>query len=441
MGGRLRTAIGRNSPGSYQDRPLIRWLRKGFWAVADQGLFATSNFVLNILLARWLSPQDYGAFAAMFAVFLLLGALHTGLLTEPMLVFGSGRYKNRRSEYLGTLLGGHLGFAVLSGLLLLLASLGLALAGSSALSKVLLALTLAGPFILLLWMIRRACYIRLEPHLAASGGALYMVLMLAGAYALYLLEWLTAASALGVMGFSSLVVSLWLAVRLRIKRPPHFRRDKLPYAALVDHWRYGRWSVATQALTWAPGNIYFLLLPLWGGLEASASLKALSNFVMPASMAIAALSTLLLPSLTQARGEARFGTLVRYNTVLFVLGSLVYWLFLSLFDDSLVAWLYGGQYREDAQLLWILGLIPLAISVSSVLGAALRAFERPDQVFWAYAFSTILGLTLGVTLMIAWGVVGAAVGLVAYSAATAGAMAYLFSGLGATSTEVGRKHT
>src|SRR5829696_8092535 len=103
---RLSIAPGTDNPSTLRDRPLISWLEKGFWAVADQGLFATSNFVLNIMLARWLSPQDYGAFAAMFAVFLLVGTIHTGLLTEPMLVFGSARYKDRLSEYLGTLLGG-----------------------------------------------------------------------------------------------------------------------------------------------------------------------------------------------------------------------------------------------------------------------------------------------------------------------------------------------
>jgi hypothetical protein len=82
------------------------WLEGGFWAILDQSLFAISNFALNLLLAHWLSPQDYGAFAAVFAVFLLIGTLHTGPLTEPMLVLGSGRYKNRLTEHLGTLLEG-----------------------------------------------------------------------------------------------------------------------------------------------------------------------------------------------------------------------------------------------------------------------------------------------------------------------------------------------
>ncbi len=72
----------------------------------DQGLFSISNLVLNVLLARWLLPEDYGIFATAFAIFLLVATLHTGLFEEPMLVFGSGKYRNRISEYLGTLLHG-----------------------------------------------------------------------------------------------------------------------------------------------------------------------------------------------------------------------------------------------------------------------------------------------------------------------------------------------
>src|SRR3712207_1992334 len=81
-------------------RALKRWVTKGLWAVLDQGFFASSNFVLNVLLARWLAPADYGAFSLAFAVFLLIGSLHTAVLTEPMLVFGPGKYKDRLSEYM-----------------------------------------------------------------------------------------------------------------------------------------------------------------------------------------------------------------------------------------------------------------------------------------------------------------------------------------------------
>ena len=67
------------------------WLGRGAWAVSDQGLFAVSSALLNILLARWLTPSAYGAFAVAYSVSLFMGAFHTALLTEPMLVFGSGK--------------------------------------------------------------------------------------------------------------------------------------------------------------------------------------------------------------------------------------------------------------------------------------------------------------------------------------------------------------
>jgi O-antigen/teichoic acid export membrane protein len=404
---------------------LGRWLAKGFWAVSDQGLFALSNFALNVLLARWLVPQDYGAFTVAFTIFALLVALQTALLTEPMLVFGPGRYEDRLSEYLGALLFGQIGFAVLSGLLLVLTGLGFALSGSSAVSEGLVALAFAGPFILILWLMRRACYARFEPHLATLGGVLYTALMLMGAYALYRLEWLLAASALGVMGFSSLVVSLWLCLRLRVSWPGP--RDRIVDETLEDHWRYGRWSVVTSALMWVP-QVYILILPIWGGLEAAASLKAMGNFILPMVQANVALGALLLPTFTKARRQsAMFKSLVRFALVPFVLGPVLYWLFLGVLHRPLVIWLYGGQYIEDAYLLWLFGLFPVIQGATSVFAAALRASERPDQVFWAYLVAAGFSLTLGLAIVFAWGIIGAVVGTLGSSVVTAVAMWYLFA--------------
>src|SRR5438552_11552208 len=101
---------------------MLGLLSKGAWAVTDQALFAGSNFILNIVLARWLTPDGYGAFGVAFAVFLLLGTLHTSLLTEPMIVFGAGRFRDRAAQYLGLLLYGHMIFALPCSLLLAVAS-------------------------------------------------------------------------------------------------------------------------------------------------------------------------------------------------------------------------------------------------------------------------------------------------------------------------------
>lgn len=349
-----------------------------------------------------------------------MGAIHSAMLTEPLLVFGSGKYKDRLSDYMGALVYGHVAFAVLGSIVLLLVSAGLALWGLASLYTVMLALALAEPFILLLWLMRRACYARFEPRLAASGGAWYMVLMLAGAYVLYSREWLSAASALGVMAVSSLAVSFWLAVRLGVKLPP-LRGDDITRDAIKDHWKYGRWSVGNQALNWVPMNIYYLVLPVWGGLAAGASFKALMNLVMPMLQAVWALSVLLLPTLVWARdeGRAKLNSRIRLALIPFVVGPAVYWLLLGLFHQPLVSWLYGGQYTNGAILLWILGLSPIVASVKQVLSQALRALERPDWLFLAYTLSALVAVTLGTGLVYFWGIVGAGMALVICQAVTA----------------------
>jgi hypothetical protein len=56
------TAI--RSPGV--EVPIGRWMlwaKKAGLAVLDQGLFTGSHFIINVLLARWLEPAQYGAFA------------------------------------------------------------------------------------------------------------------------------------------------------------------------------------------------------------------------------------------------------------------------------------------------------------------------------------------------------------------------------------------
>ena len=68
------------------------WITKGSLAVLDQGLISGSNFLIGILLARWLLPAQYGAYGLAFEIFLLLSFFHQALLIEPQRVFGPSDY-------------------------------------------------------------------------------------------------------------------------------------------------------------------------------------------------------------------------------------------------------------------------------------------------------------------------------------------------------------
>jgi O-antigen/teichoic acid export membrane protein len=386
------------------------WFGKGIWAIGDRALFSLSNFGINIVLARLLSPHDYGAFTLTYAIFLLLGAGHTALLTDPMLVFGAGTYKERFSGYIDVLLQAHWAFSAAAGVLLLLAALGIMFTGQSVLATSIVVLAFASPLILLQWLLRLACYVRLEPHRAAYAGASYMTFVLLGIYGLEHVGWLSPTTSIGLMGIASLGSVVGIMRSFRRQRPP-VREPHLFHEVVADHWSYSRWIVGSNALAWIPQSSFYLLLPAWGGLGASAALKALMNLIMPLLHIYWALAGVVVPTLVRARERAAFGQIVRLILSLWLSGALLYWILLGTFNRPLVDWFYNGRYSEHAGLLWIIGILPILYGGELLFNSVLRSRERPDQIFWASVVSTVVVLTVGVALIVTWGLRGAAIGL------------------------------
>jgi O-antigen/teichoic acid export membrane protein len=73
--------------------------------------------------------------------------------------------------------------------------------------------------------------------------------------------------------------------------------------------------------------------------------------------------------------------------------------------------LYSGRYTQYANFAWLVGLIALPTAAIAALGSALRAYERPDRVLWAYVVSAVVTCTFGVAAVATWGLLGAILGL------------------------------
>src|ERR1700692_3392326 len=83
---------------------LKSWVLKCSTAIMDHGLISLSNFLLGIVLARYLGSEQYGAYALAFSTFVLLTLVHSALAMEPMSVFAPSIYRKTLREYLGLLL-------------------------------------------------------------------------------------------------------------------------------------------------------------------------------------------------------------------------------------------------------------------------------------------------------------------------------------------------
>jgi O-antigen/teichoic acid export membrane protein len=397
-------------------RTLLGWSAKGGLAVTDQALFAGAQFALNILLARWLSPGGYGAFAVAYAVFGLASAVYSAILLEPMTVFGSGKHYEKRKSYLAILVRGHWLVTAPAGLLLFGAGLLEERLNSQPVGHALCGLGFALPLILFAWLTRWAFYIELRPGRAALGSALYFCLLLVFVSGLHAEQMLSPAYAILAMGAAAVLTagfqlsslhSLWAA-----------KLGSLSFSSVAfEHWDYGRWSVSSAFAAWVSWNIYYFVLPLSIGLAAAGTLKALLNLATPATHSLVALGALLLPLVVRHRergGLSLMRQTVRHVIAIFLAGALVYVAVLWTFRVQILKLLYGGKYLEHSGLpVLLVGLIPLATVFGVVLGSALRACLYPNRVFGGYLAAGITAVSVGVWFAFSWGVVGALTGYLA----------------------------
>jgi O-antigen/teichoic acid export membrane protein len=407
---------------------IREFIKKGGIAVSEEGLFAASNLLIGVLLGRWLEPADYGAFTTAYALFLLLAtAFYSAICVQPVLVFGARDYAARFGQYFACLLWTHAALSALVSAALAAAALCSWYGGSLILARTFLTLSIVGPFITLLWLARRAHYARLEPHWALLAGALYALLVIASVYLLYRLRWLSVPASLGVIGAASLVASVPLIVLIRPRRwQPG--SDLTPRSTLLRHWQYGKWSGLTSCLRWSTSYAYYLILPLYLGLQASATLRAHMNLVLPILHANSAVFGILIPQFAAIFARHKhneFWHYLRAVLLMYAVGALLFWALLLVFAEDIIALLYGGRYAADMRLLAALGLMPLTNGVTGVLDSALFAAGRPKAATLGYVVSAAVTLTLGWALMATEGVAGAGIGLLIASLAGTGTMAWI----------------
>ncbi|MEM6550586.1 MAG: hypothetical protein AAF750_00415 [Planctomycetota bacterium] len=377
-----------------------RWLGRGAWAMLDQVFFAGANFAVHLVLARLLPESDYGAFAAGFAVFLIVGAAHTAFLTEPMVVFGSGRYQGRFARYLRVLMGSHLRLTGIAALGLAVTAAVFWALGQYTFATALLAFALAQPVMLLPWLLRDACYVRADPKTAAMSGMLYAAVIGVGLAVLWGTGAATIPAAIGVMGCAALTAGSFLTVRLAIpRRTGHTAIQRR--AVQSRHVRYGLWAGPTNLIRFVPEQFPFLVLPLMLSYADGGAYKALNNLTMPFIMATYSVSALAQPVLVRRLREPGFYRLLVMVGGLLTAMPLLAWPLLGLTGGALTGLLYGDKYVEDAGLLWLLAGVPVAVAAHSTLHAAFKAAERPDRVLPCAVMGALVLIAVGLPLT-AW---------------------------------------
>lgn len=391
-------------------------------SLLDQGLTSGAGFGVNLLLARWMAPNVYGAFAVAFAGFLFVSGFHNVLLLEPLSVMGPSRYAGNLAAYFRAqfcvhvvLVGALSGALLLGGLVLWRVVPGNPLVGAVTGGG------LALPLLLLAWLARRMCYVLQRPSAAVLGSGLYLSLAGAGLFVLAHYGWLGPFTAFLLMGCGSAVSSIVLFWRLDLAADKSSPGAPLHWmATLQENWNYGKWLVGSALLNPAVTLGQVFLIAAFLGLGAAGVLRAMQQPSLVMTQAAAAIGLLFLPVLSADYGRKAIERM-RHKAMLLSLAlagvSLCFAGLLTLASGPLEQMLFGGKYAGYAWLIPVLAVVPVVNSFSIGYSIALRAAQKPQFDLLANLVAAPVALLSALVGIRWWGIAGAACSMVTSVAA------------------------
>jgi O-antigen/teichoic acid export membrane protein len=393
-----------------------RWrLRQAAITVVEQGSYSVANFTISLLLARWLTPREYGSYVLAFAALMFIGGFQNALVLEPFSVFGAVRYRTGFRRYLSVLAGYQTGIALV---------IGLAFVAAAALVPSLLpadlvddthGLMIAMPAVFLASLVRRAFYITGTPRGALVSTLVQAACSLLGLAAMVRFAQLSGVSALLVVGSGALCGAVVGWVRLTANEPTKTTEPFDARRVLDDHWRFGGWLALTNIAYWAAGQGFIIVIAARLDVAEVGAYNAMLNFVTPVAVMMNALGVLILPWMvsryTRLGPASLHYSMVRVS-VLLGAATLLSLLPLLAFGAFLTDTVYGGRYTAYH---WILGYLVVArviACVSLAIGMGLRAVEASRAVFFANVATAVFTLVFAMPAAALWGLRGITLGIV-----------------------------
>lgn len=396
--------------------PRLRsWGIRGGSAILDQAVFSGSNFVLNILLARWLSLEEFGVFSVTFTIFLVLTGFHNALLLEPMSVIGPAQHSDKLYQYMAGQIRLHFVLTLPIGLLVAITGwlLLTTQVGSAWLAKTLIGLGIAFPFLLLQWLVRRMFYIMERPSYAMFSSISYAILLLTGLWLADKNGILSASLAFGLMGGASLGSGLLMGLKMKEWL---YSGSNLSLRIIYNaNWEFGKWLVGAAILSGVVGRVQIFFVAGIINVEAAGALKVLQNYMLPMAQIVIAITSLALPNLAAEYGRGNIRTLQKKGLFIglaLTCAAIVYGLGLFVFAAPLEQLLYNGQFSSFNHLIPVVGLIPILSALATRFSLSLRAINKPKYFLIASAVNATVSFISAIFFTKLWGLSGAVLSLV-----------------------------
>lgn len=354
----------------------------------DQALVSGSNFVLGILLARYLGVEGYGQFALLWLIVLFFSSLQLAYIVSPMLTLGSKKSSLILDRYLSTMMFLQVVFTVIS-IISLYFFLEIAVVFDEKwdmgdLKIYIMCTTL---FFLFQDFLRRYFIIKTQYYkLVFIDAIAYLGQLGMLVYFIYnnSLDLSRALLAVAIPFLLSLLIGYTQVTRVA---------TDTPYKKLIflKNWKFSKWLVYSSILQWGSGNFFILAGGAILGSWAVGVIRVMQNTMGVFNVLFITLDNILPINFSKIYNKDGYTSMMdyfkrqlKYGIVIFgLLGSAIY-----LFAPELVTFMYGDEYTKYAYLLTGFISIYLVMYITMLQRYVLRTKEKTKVIFTSYVLTT-----------------------------------------------------
>lgn len=402
---------------SFAER-VVRRLRAPGWGLADQAVYAFTNFAAAVVVARALGPDGFGVFALVMAAWSIVWVLNRAIFSDPFVLSASGleggewRSEAAKSAGAMTLAAGALG------LITVLGSSIAPIATDLKSSFVVLGLTL--PALILQDHWRVAAFTRSDEWLAFLNDSAWAVVQFCALGLLWIFGVLTPATA--VLGWALGGVAGCIVGGIQLGVRPDLGRSARAWGG--EAGRIGVWFGLSRGSFTAGVQLVYGLVAGTVGLAATGGLRGVFTLFGPLGIVVRGLHMSALPAMSRSEGRVLTSVFGRYTLAVGFVG-LLYGGVLVLGGERALSLVYGDSYRPYRTLLLPVALLHISDCAVTMATLLLRRMKRGKEMALLEGFVAAGRLAACAGAAAAFGILGVAWALAATALVRAALYAWM----------------
>ena len=390
---------------------LKQFLGREAWALTDQAVVSATNFLTNVMLARFMGLREFGIFVLAWMSVLFVNSLQSALIVSPMMSIGPKQNEKDRPAYFGAVVFQEIALVSFCFILVLIAlKTSNSFFPHANLKHLALPLAVSAFAYQMQDFVRRYFFATRRSRRAFADDALSYIPQLPILFLLHRTGHLNSAAALWVMAGTSIV---GVAVGWFWVEPLVFRWTRIKEVSR-RHWAVSRWLTGSALLTWASGNLFVIAAPVYYGAAAAGVLKASQNIMGVTHVWFQGLDNVVPVETARRLRDGGVHSMLAYTRSILVRWGGLTLLFAVIIAAAPSFWLrlaYGQEMAQYGYVVRLYAFLYVIFFLGGPLRAALQALEFTVPIFWSYLAMTAFAVAFAIPMAKWFGLNGTMLGL------------------------------